>query len=162
MADEHPATHLTLRLQTGHAADGYRFEVAFGEASAPLVVDEPPPLGEGAGPNASALLAAAVGNCLSASLLFCLRRARIAVHDLSTEVSATHARNAEGRLRIDAIDVVLRPTVEAGAGGRYARCVEIFEDYCVVTASVRRGIDVSVRVEPAFVESTAGTPTAEH
>jgi uncharacterized OsmC-like protein len=30
-----------------------------------------------------------------------------------------------------------------------ARCLEVFEDYCVVTQSVRDGIDITVSVEPS-------------
>lgn len=33
-------------------------------------------------------------------------------------------------------------------GERIGRCLELFEDLCVVTQSVRTGIDVQVAVEP--------------
>jgi organic hydroperoxide reductase OsmC/OhrA len=144
---------VALSLETG-----YRFRADFGEGMEPLHLDEPPPLGEASGPNASAVLAAAVGNCLSASLLFCLQRAHLEVEDLHAEVEVTSVRNPEGRLRIGSIDVVLRPTLEAESEKRFGRCVELFEDYCVVTASVRQGIDVSVRVEP--VPEQPGPPAA--
>lgn len=49
--------------------DGYRFRADFGPDLPALVMDEPAPLGSGSGPNAAALLGAAVGNCLGASLL---------------------------------------------------------------------------------------------
>ncbi len=139
----------TVRLEL---EDGYRFRVDFGEGFPPLLMDEPAPLGDGAGPNASAVLAAAVGNCLSASLLYCLRRARIDVTSLRTEAEVVPARNAEGRLRIGSIRVELHPEVAAGAEGRLGRCLELFEDFCVVTESVRAGIDVAVEVVPATHE----------
>ncbi len=132
--------------------DGYRFWVHLGEGFPPLLMDEPAPLGAGAGPNASAVLAAAVGNCLSASLLYCLRRAHIDVTDLRTEAEVVPARNAEGRLRIGAIRVELHPEVAPGAEGRLMRCLELFENFCVVTESVRAGIEVAVEVIPAMPE----------
>jgi organic hydroperoxide reductase OsmC/OhrA len=92
------------------------------------------------------VLSAAVGNCLSESLLYCLRRARIEVTALRAEVEVTPTRNDRGRLRIGAIRVTLVPEVAPGAEGRYARCLELFEDFCVVTESVRGGIDVTVDV----------------
>ncbi|HEX9913983.1 MAG TPA: OsmC family peroxiredoxin, partial [Candidatus Bathyarchaeia archaeon] len=56
--------------------DGFRFEVDFGlEGVPPMVMDEPAPVGGDSGPNASKVLAAAMGNCLTASLLFCLQKA---------------------------------------------------------------------------------------
>ena len=134
----------------------YRFRAEFGGDTAPLHLDEPPPLGGGSGPNASAALGAAVGNCLSASLLFCLERAHLEVEDLRAEVRVTPVRNAEGRRRIGSIEVVLRPALEGVGEGRFGRCLELFEDYCVVTESVRQGIDVSVRVEPEMPSGNVG------
>lgn len=146
----------TVRLEL---EDGYRFWVDLGEGFPPLLMDEPAPLGDGAGPNASAVLAAAVGNCLSASLLYCLRRARIDVTSLRTEAEVVPARNAEGRLRIGSIRVELHPEVAAGAEGRLGRCLELFEDFCVVTESVRAGIDVAVKVVPATHEGDKAAET---
>ncbi len=134
--------HVSLQLQ-----DGYRFLVDLGAEFDTLSMDEPEPLGAGEAPNASAVLAAAVGNCLSASLLFCLRKAHVEVSDLRTDVEVVSDRNAAGRLRIGKIEVKLHPVLAAGAEGRVARCLELFEDFCVVTASVRDGIDVGVTVD---------------
>ncbi|MGZ6807888.1 MAG: hypothetical protein ACXVGG_14875 [Mycobacteriaceae bacterium] len=48
-----------------------------------------------------------------------------------------------------AVKVRVHPDVEQAESGRVARCLELFEDFCVVTPSVRSGLDVSVDVEPA-------------
>ena len=136
---------LTVKLDL---EDGYRFVADFEQPGvAPLLMDEPQPLGEGVGPNAARVLAAAVGNCLSASALFCLRRARIEVVSMHTEVNATLTRNEAGRARIGGIDVRIAPEVVEADVSRMKRCLEIFEDYCLVTESVRKGIDVGVTVE---------------
>ncbi|MDA8072674.1 MAG: OsmC family protein [Actinomycetota bacterium] len=147
----------TVRLEL---EDGYRFRVDLGEGFPPLLMDEPAPLGDGAGPNASAMLAAAVGNCLSASLLYCLRRSRIDVTSLRTEAQVVPARNAKGRLRIGSIRVELHPEIATGAEGRLGRCLELFEDFCVVTESVRAGIDVAVEVLPATHEGDEAAEAA--
>lgn len=52
------------------------FSVDFGLAGLDFKMDEPEPVGSDVGPNASKVLAAAMGNCLTASLLFCLNKAR--------------------------------------------------------------------------------------
>ncbi|HEY8370365.1 MAG TPA: OsmC family protein [Thermodesulfobacteriota bacterium] len=138
----------TIRTIVGRER-GYRFRIRFDQAGVPdLVTDEPPPLGNGEGPNPARLLAAAVGNCLAASLLFCLTRARIEVGGLTATVDATLGRNEQGRLRVTGMRVVLAPEVPAEARDRMARCLEIFESFCIVTESVRKGIDVTVEVEP--------------
>ncbi len=142
--------------------DHYRFDVTFDDETwAPILVDEPEPLGEGAGPSASRLLAAAVGNCLAASLLFCLEKARVELSDLSAHVEGTMERNEEGRLRIAEMNVTLRPRVEGEPSKRYDRCLDLFEDFCVVTQSVRAGIDVDVRVEPTFASGASASTRAQ-
>ena len=127
---------------------GYEFQVDFHEPGVPpLAVDELPPLGEGHGPNPSRLLATAVAHCLSASLLFCLRRSRIDVRGLHATVGGTLARNERGRLQIGGFDVKLEIDLAQEDRDRLGRCALLFEDFCVVTESVRHGIDVSVGVE---------------
>lgn len=135
---------LTLR-------DGYALNVAFPDGDVPpMVVDELPPLGEANGPNPARLLAAAVGSCLSASLLFCLRKSRIEVPSLRTTVDGTIERNERGRLRIGGIRVRLAPELTDQQRERIGRCVDLFEDFCLVTESVREGIPVDVEVETAL------------
>ena len=138
---------LTLR-------NGYAFDVEFADGEGPpLVVDELPPLGEGNGPNPARLLAAAVGSCLSASLLFCLRKSRIEIAELRTTVEGTVVRNARGRLRIGGLRVRLAPELSAEQRERMSRCLDLFQDFCIVTESVRDGIAVDVEVETASTDS---------
>jgi uncharacterized OsmC-like protein len=138
--------------------DGYRFLVDFRQEGVPdLVLDEPAPLGDASGPSAARLLAAAVGDCLSASALFCLRRARVAVRGMHTSVDATLVRNEDGRLRIGGLRVRIEPDVDPADAGRVRRCLSLFEDYCVVTQSVRSGLDVAVEVA---APERAGPPVA--
>jgi organic hydroperoxide reductase OsmC/OhrA len=127
---------------------GYEFVATFPdhEALPPIVFDEPPPLGEGSGPNAAAVLAAAIGDCLAASFAFCLRKVRLEPLDVNAEVVAHVARNEQGRFRIKGIDVELAPEVLEQDRARLQRCEQLFEDFCIVTESVRRGIPVTVKV----------------
>lgn len=132
--------HLTVRL-----ARDYEFVAEFNDVpSAPsMLFDEPAPLGSGRAPNAAAVLGAAVGNCLSASLAFCLRKARVELLDLTAHVSTHVGRNERGRHRITGIEVVLTPTI-GRTGAPMDRCADLFEDFCTVTASIRHGIPVTV------------------
>lgn len=127
---------------------GYAFDVEFPDGGGPpLVVDEPPPLGSTEGPNPARLLGAAVGSCLGASLLFCLRRSHIDVQQLRTTVEGTLVRNEQGRLRIGELKVRLAPQVVAEQRERMGRCLDLYEDFCIVTESVRHGIAVDVEVQ---------------
>jgi len=136
----------TFTLNLEHL-QGYEFRLKFDWPDVPdLPLDEPAPLGANTGPNAARLLAAAVANCLSASLLFCLNKAHAAPRGLRTAVTGTLARNEKGRQRIAKVDVAI--TLEQGPDtpARLERCAGLFEDYCVVTQSVRQGIPVRVRI----------------
>lgn len=127
--------------------DGYRFEASFGDSGVPpLTVDESPPLGANAGPSPARLLATAVGDCLCASLLFCLSKAKVEVGDVEARVIGTYRRNERKRLRIGGLAVAIEVDTKGADPDGVAGCLEAFEDFCVVTASVRKGIDVTVTV----------------
>jgi uncharacterized OsmC-like protein len=130
--------------------EGYRFTIRFeGTEVAPLVTDEPPPLGKNQGPNPSRLLAAALVNCLAASLLFALSKKGVTVDGLVATAHVELGRNDQNRLRIQRVQVVVSPTVGAdSSAASIDEAIDTFEDFCVVTQSVRSGLPVEVRVEP--------------
>jgi uncharacterized OsmC-like protein len=133
----------------------YRFRIDFASKKVgPLLMDEPEPLGTGRYPNAGSLLAAAVGNCLCASFVFCMEKARGDIVDICAEVETTLERNERNRLRVKHITVKMFPQAEAGP--KFDRCREIFEDFCIVTQSVKEGIDVDVEVFPVRPLDEAG------
>jgi organic hydroperoxide reductase OsmC/OhrA len=126
--------------------DGFEFRVTFDkEQFAPLLLDEPAPLGHDTAPNAARILAAAIGNCLSASLVFCLQKAKVPTPSVRADVSVEIVRNDARRLRIGKVDVTLHTNLPPDDPA-LAGCLTTFEDFCVVTQSVRQGIDVAVQV----------------
>ncbi|HMM53687.1 MAG TPA: OsmC family protein [Candidatus Desulfobacillus sp.] len=138
---ENPQISFTLEQQ-----EDFAFLLRFDGGLAPLLADEPPPLGKGAGPNPERLLLAGIANCLSASLLFALRKYKNQPGRIVTSVSASNVRNAAGRLRVGGVKVSIRIDSPAAELQHLERTLAQFEDFCVVTQSVRDGIDVEVRV----------------
>lgn len=125
---------------------------------ADLDLDEPEPLGRASGPNAARLIGAAVANCLSSSLLFCMRKFKQSPGPMRAEVKGELVRNERGRMRIGRFDVTIRLAEDAAAIGHLDRCMAQFEDFCVVTESVRHGIPVGVRVIDAAGSEVLATP----
>lgn len=126
----------------------YEFRVRFDKEQMPeLIGDEPAPFGGDAGPSPSRLLAAAIGNCLSSSLLFCLRKARAQLTGLHADVKVSTVRNENKRLRVGGVEVTLEPQVPEADREKAKRCLAMFEDFCTVTQSIRTGIDVKVSVK---------------
>jgi uncharacterized OsmC-like protein len=135
----------------------FQFDVTFDDPTwSPVRLDEPAPLGDGTAPNAARLLGAAIGNCLAASLVFCLQKARVELAGMSAHVEGAIERNQEGRLRIGSVKVTLKPVLDGVPPERIDRCLGLFEDFCIVTQSVRDGIDVDVAVEPAGTVAATG------
>ena len=124
----------------------YQFDVQFGPGVPTLRADEPAPLGQGQGPSPVQLLAAAVGNCLSDSLLFALRKYKQKPEPLQCEVTAEVGRNTEGRLRVLAMQATLTLGVPAEALEHLERVMGSFESFCTVTQSIAQGIPVRVQV----------------
>ncbi|MBI2315490.1 MAG: OsmC family protein [Betaproteobacteria bacterium] len=124
----------------------FRFAIAFAGGAPPIYGDEPPPLGKASGPSPMQLLAAAVGNCLSDSLLFALRKFKQNPEPIETAVAATVDRNSENRLRVMNISVKLTLGVPAESLAHLDRALAQFEEFCTVSQSVRQGIPVTVEV----------------
>lgn len=139
MSESLVTVHLTQRQD-------YQFDNQFGDAVPTLLTDEPTPLGQGAGPSPMQLLCAAVGNCLSASLLFSVRKYQEEPGAIACEVQAEVGRNADKRLRVRAMTARLTLGVPAAAIGHIDRVLASFEDFCTVTGSVRAAFPVSVQV----------------
>lgn len=134
---------ITLQIEQ---VDGFDFRVRFDKDHYPeLRMDEPPPLGRDAAPNPARILAAAIGDCLSASLVFCLKRRGVVVNGLRSEVRIQLARNERKRLRVGRVEVSIHPHGPI-PDDVLDECLKTFEDFCVVTQSVREGIDVAVEV----------------
>lgn len=132
----------TIRL---NQQERFRIAAQFDWKRVPdLLMDEPPPLGEQAGPNASRMLAAAAANCLSASLLFCVFKEEPPPNCLRAEATCVMVRNAQKRLRVGRLEISLIVSEAVTGNPRFARCKDLFEDFCVVTASIRQGIPTTV------------------
>jgi uncharacterized OsmC-like protein len=128
----------------------YAFKVDFeGTALESLHTDEAPPLGAGSGPGPAALLLAAVVNCLSASLVFALRKFKNSPGPIRAEITARKERNAEGRWRIPRAEVVITLGDKAADLEHFERVLAQFEQFCIVTQSVREGIEVDVAIVDA-------------
>jgi uncharacterized OsmC-like protein len=134
-----------VRVELAQQQD-YRFAVRFGGTVPELMADEPAPLGSGAGPSPVQLLAAAVGNCLSDSLLFALRKYKQKPEPISCTVEANVGRNGEGRLRVLSMKAVLTLGVAGTALEHLDRVLAQFESFCTVTQSVGQGIVMTVEV----------------
>ena len=122
----------------------YKFEVDFGEMGQ-LYTDEPPPLGTGQGPNPGTLLITAIANCLAASLLFALRKFHHDPGQLRADVIGSMQRQ-DGRWRVSQVKVSLYLQKPIADPSQLQRALAQFEDFCIVTQSVRQGIPVQVSV----------------
>lgn len=151
---EKAASEVVSRFTIGiEQTQDFEFRVRFDkEQYQDLEMDEPAPLGRDRAPNAARILAAAIGNCLSASLLFCARKSRVQVGPIRTSVTVEIARNERGRLRIAGVEVEIDPQIAAADREKALRCLDLFEDYCMVTQSVRQGVPVKVSVKGLGVE----------
>jgi uncharacterized OsmC-like protein len=136
-------TEKTITVLLEQQSD-YRFQIFFEEGIPNLISDEPAPLGSGNGPSPLQLLSAAVGNCLSDSLLFSFRKYKQNPDPIHCEVQAHVGRNELGRLRVIKINAKLKLGVSANQLDYIDRVINQFEDFCTVTQSVGQGIPIHV------------------
>ena len=126
--------------------DRYRFLVDFGAGLPPTTADEPPPLGGGAGPSPAQLLATAVANCLSASLIFANAKFKEDPGALTATATCEIGRNERNRLRVTSIKVKIALGAAPASFAYLDRALAQFEDFCTVSQSVQAGIPLAITV----------------
>ena len=126
--------------------ENYQFLVDFGAAMPTLIADEPAPRGNGEGPAPTHMLAAALANCLSASLLFSLRKFKQDAGGITTTATCVVDRNADNRLRVVRIDVAIKLGKSGAELEHLDRILGQFEAFCTVSQSVQAGIPVEIVV----------------
>lgn len=142
---ENPRLTVTL-----HQEQDFQFRVSFdGTAIPELMTDESAPLGQGAGPSPTLMLTTAIANCLSASLLFAMRKFHNQPGPLVTRATTELVRNEQGRLRVGQVQVEIQLAEAAATHASLERILAQFENFCTVTESVRHGVDVSVSIRDA-------------
>lgn len=124
--------------------ENFLFEIDFGEFGN-IMTDESPPVGGGEGPEPGMMLAASVANCLAASLLFALRKHKSDPKGLRATVEIETGR-VDRYLRITGLHVKLHLESAQQDLPGLDKALEQFENFCVVTQSVRQGIPTSVEV----------------
>jgi uncharacterized OsmC-like protein len=126
---------------------GYQFLIDFGLGTPDLLVDEPAPLGSGAGPTPSRLLVAGIANCLSFSLLTALMKFKQDTGGLVVTATAHTERNAEGRIRITEVSIAIRFGKTVTEIEHLERILGSFEAFSTVSQSVQQGIALKISVE---------------
>jgi len=110
---------------------------------------------EKVGPDAASLLGLAVISCLSASLLFCLNKRNLTLDDLEAKADISFKEPKKGYKRVASIDVSMIPkTSDPEVFKRLKQCIKeikdghmFFEESCIITPSVREGINIQVNVD---------------
>jgi organic hydroperoxide reductase OsmC/OhrA len=107
------------------------------------------------GPDATQLLAMAVLGCLNASFIFCLNKRNLTIDDLEAQAEVSFKKNESGYIRVKKIDIKIRPkSNDLDTLKRIQQCIKkvksgnmFFEESCIITSSVREGINVNVDID---------------
>jgi uncharacterized OsmC-like protein len=131
--------------QTLDHLEGYR-GVARVRSIPPFHFDEPEAFGgEDTAPCPMDYLLTAVGGCLVSSLTLCLDKKKVD-GTVSLDVTGRLDRDDEGMLRVQGIEVDIRVGTSPENWQKAEGCYQIFRKYCVVSASVARGIPLETRL----------------
>lgn len=100
------------------------------------------------GTSPTKLLALSVLGCLAASFSFCLQKKNFSLSELEGRAQVTISRNDKGFWRVKKIDVEMIPQINTPEMRKRAdQCAEFFEQYCIITESLRNGFQVNVNLK---------------
>ena len=113
-----------------------------------LYIDERKIKTERIGPSPVKLLALSVLSCLAASFEFCLEKKNLTLSDLEGKAEITIARNKKKFWRVKRIDIEILPKIDnPEIRKRVDQCKQLFEQYCIISESLRKGIEINVNFE---------------
>ncbi len=118
-----------------------------------FIMDEPKAFhGNDMGPSAGEFLLVSIAGCQGVSFMFCLQKFNIEIEEMVVHVESKmkhvwHEEYEREILNIIHINVVIdiklaNPEDEEDL----LECFEVYQKYCVVTTSIRRGIPVDVKL----------------
>ncbi|MFX1501576.1 MAG: OsmC family protein [Promethearchaeota archaeon] len=100
------------------------------------------------GPSPVKLLGLSVLSCLAASFEFCIEKKNLFLSDLEGRAEVTVARNTNKFWRIKKIDVEIVPKIDnPELLNRVNQCKKLFEQYCIISESLKKGIEINVNLE---------------
>ncbi|MFX1476783.1 MAG: OsmC family protein [Promethearchaeota archaeon] len=100
------------------------------------------------GPSPAKLLALSVLGCLTASFSFCLKKKEFSLLDLRGQAEVSIARNDKHLWRVKKIDVKISPKIDTPELRKRAdQCAKFFEQYCIISESLRNGIEVNLELD---------------
>ncbi len=99
------------------------------------------------GTSPTKLLALSVLGCLAASFSFCLQKKKFSLSGLEAKAEVTISRNDKRFWRVKKIDVEMMPKIDTPEMRKRAdQCRKFFEQYCIISESLRTGFEVSVNI----------------
>lgn len=100
------------------------------------------------GPSPVKLLALSVLSCLLASFEFCLEKKNLELSDLEGKAEIIIARDKKNFWRVKKIDIDILPKIDnPEMRKRVDQCKRLFEQYCIISESLRKGIEINVNLE---------------
>ncbi len=99
------------------------------------------------GPNPSKLLALSLLGCMGASFAFCLQKKNFSLSDFEGKAFITSKRNEKGFWRIKKINIELQPKIDSPKMRKRAeQCQKFFEQFCIISESIKEGIEISTNL----------------
>lgn len=100
------------------------------------------------GPNPTGLLALSVLSCLAASFTFCLKKKKFTLTELKGMAEVVIKRNEKGFWRVKKIDINMTPKIDDPKMRKRAnQCKKFFEQYCIISESLRDGFEVNLNLD---------------
>jgi uncharacterized OsmC-like protein len=122
------------------------FDARFRTKEGDLLLPAPTPVGVGYGPEAVTLLNMSTTYCMTASLNYYLAKARVVPTTLRAKGHVGMRLTEEQFRRVKSIEIDIRIEVDEKERKRLMRALDRFNDFCIITESIKGSFPINVRV----------------